>query len=992
MRAIIYGALRTAHRFHLRPANRTVADARRCLQTRNFHRSTIAYRLPDSDVGTSNDGKGDTTTKNEQDEQSVSDGVSADVPEDDSKLEKVSNRHRRRMNQGSGLRKTDGSERLPKTPLLELPEWFLERNMKVFRHSDDPNKLLTLYRNDPGLTHGHPSRGSPPQLLNGLLGRTTATHGIPEPLRDGEKRVIYDEISSEGYSSVYSLHADIYNEVLASIRVGLTLRPPSHLDLKNICRPDVHLLCPRPDASNFLNSIVQRAAFDLEADIVILDPEDIAQIVSARVGEDIAWTWGAARLLGYTTAQVADTPESISANESPEDKTGDGEEFDWFEAASPFEPFHDSKSHNTALFSPGYKASGTLDSSLKLTAAFISPNSFAQLMSKVPEAQPSVSGLSADSITQCKLEPVLEALIDSVVGKRFSSESDSSNHSSGSMLPRRRLIVQINQYKEMSKTNLGNYVLQKLKDIVKKRWHRGKDIMIVGTSAGDQGPLTLSKIRRTQSYVNPDDRTILVTPMRNTIQSSVFKEDDKLRIRQINIRHLENMIRQLAAEVGKSLKIDLQRDTPDLPAFALEIYNKVWSYARVHRLAVTMLGMNLSASLDGRSFVQALQAIEESDNVKYLTWGTVEKPKQEDGTDETADPNTVDPSQLNDKMRQIMKTCTTREQELLCGVVNPADIHTTFDDIRAPTETIDALKTLTSLALIRPESFSYGVLANDKITGLLLYGPPGTGKTLLAKAVAKESGATVLEVSSSELRDMYVGESEKNVKAVFSLARKLSPCVIFLDEADSLLRSRGGDQRRPGHRGLINQFLREWDGLKDMTTLLMVATNRPFDLDEAVLRRLPRKILMDLPVEKDREAILKIHLRDEILDESVSLNDLAKQTPFYSGSDLKNLSIAAALACVRDENLAAAQHVGDTPYIYPEKRTLTKKHFDSALEEISASISEDMSTLSAIRKFDARYGDRKGRRKRGAGLGFGGTSAPENDSEAVRVRKIEVAA
>jgi SpoVK/Ycf46/Vps4 family AAA+-type ATPase len=401
--------------------------------------------------------------------------------------------------------------------------------------------------------------------------------------------------------------------------------------------------------------------------------------------------------------------------------------------------------------------------------------------------------------------------------------------------------------------------------------------------------------------------------------------------------------------------------------------------------------MNPSASLDGPSFVQALQAIEASDNVKYLTWRTVEKPKQEGETDGVADPNTVGPQQANDKMRQITKTCTMHERKLLCGVVNPTDIHTTFDDIRAPTETIDALKTLTSLALIRPESLSYGVLANDKITGLLLYGPPGTGKTLLAKAVAKESGATVLEVSASELNDMYVGESEKNVKAIFSLARKLSPCVVFLDEADSLLRSRGGGQIRTGHRDLINQFLREWDGLRDMTTLLMVATNRPFDLDEAVLRRLPRKILMDLPVEKDREAILKIHLQDEILDESVSLNDLAKQTPFYSGSDLKNLSIAAALACVRDENLTAAQHVGDTPYVYPEKRTLTKKHFDSALEEISASTSEDMSTLSAIRKFDARYGDRKGRRKRSAGLGFGGASVPEEDSEAGRVRKIEVA-
>jgi SpoVK/Ycf46/Vps4 family AAA+-type ATPase len=453
------------------------------------------------------------------------------------------------------------------------------------------------------------------------------------------------------------------------------------------------------------------------------------------------------------------------------------------------------------------------------------------------------------------------------------------------------------------------------------------------------------------------------------------------------------MVRQLAGTVGKSLSIDLQQGLLLIPSFAQDIYKDVWSYARIQRIAVTMLGMNFSSTtLEGPSLVEALQALEASDDVKFV-WCAEER-KQEDMAHKIVDPIILSPEQAaKERMQHIKKTCTKHERKLLGGVVNPCDIHTTFADIRAPAETIDALKTLTSLALIRPESFSYGVLATDKITGLLLYGPPGTGKTLLAKAVAKESGATVLEVSASELNDMYVGEGEKNVKAVFSLAKKLSPCVVFLDEADSILGSRGGDLgRRKSHRELINQFLREWDGMEDMSTLLMVATNRPFDLDEAVLRRLPRKILMDLPLEKDREAILKIHLRDEILDESVSLSNIAMQTTFYSGSDLKNLSVAAALACVRDENIAAAQHVGSMPYIYPARRTLTKKHFDKALEEISASISEDMSTLSAIRKFDERYGDRKGRRKRGTGMGFGGTKEPEKDSEAGRVRKIELAA
>lgn len=237
---------------------------------------------------------------------------------------------------------------------------------------------------------------------------------------------------------------------------------------------------------------------------------------------------------------------------------------------------------------------------------------------------------------------------------------------------------------------------------------------------------------------------------------------------------------------------------------------------------------------------------------------------------------------------------------------------------------------------------------------------------------------------------MYVGEGEKNIRAIFSLAKKLTPCIVFIDEADAILGARSGGSNRTSHRELINQFLREWDGMTETSAFIMVATNRPFDLDEASLRRLPRRLLVDLPVEKDREAILKIHLKDEILDSEVSLSQLATQTPFYSGSDLKNVAVAAALSCVREEFEAAAAHAKDSTndeiYHYPEKRILHDRHFSKAMEEISASISEDMASLSAIRKFDEKYGDRRGRRKKG---GYGFKTVADNEkanSDAARVR------
>ena len=140
----------------------------------------------------------------------------------------------------------------------------------------------------------------------------------------------------------------------------------------------------------------------------------------------------------------------------------------------------------------------------------------------------------------------------------------------------------------------------------------------------------------------------------------------------------------------------------------------------------------------------------------------------------------------------------------------------------------------------------------------------------------------------------YVGEAEKLVKAVFSLARRLSPCVVFLDEIDALFgartASRDGGGAATAHRGVITEFMQEMDGLKsskDDGVIVIGATNRPFDLDDAVLRRLPRRLLVDLPGEKERAEILKILLREETLDSDVTAEALAKKTESFSGSDLK---------------------------------------------------------------------------------------------------------
>ncbi|CAE7168469.1 unnamed protein product [Rhizoctonia solani] len=274
-----------------------------------------------------------------------------------------------------------------------------------------------------------------------------------------------------------------------------------------------------------------------------------------------------------------------------------------------------------------------------------------------------------------------------------------------------------------------------------------------------------------------------------------------------------------------------------------------------------------------------------------------------------------EPGQEDDLVERVKNDpdLEPHEDRLLGCIVNPAELQTTFAQVHLPDITIDSVRTLVSLPLLYPAAFRSGILAQHAMTGALLFGPPGTGKTLLAKALAKESGARMMVVKPSDVMDMYVGEGEKLVRSVFSLARRLSPCIVFLDEIDALLGARSSRDTggaASAHRGLVTEFMQEMDGLRSSASSNVVvigATNRPFDLDDAVLRRLPRRLLIDLPGLEEREAILRIMLKEEDLAADVDVPTLAKRTDGFSGSDLKNLVVAAALDAVKEKVGSRAQ-------------------------------------------------------------------------------------
>lgn len=217
-------------------------------------------------------------------------------------------------------------------------------------------------------------------------------------------------------------------------------------------------------------------------------------------------------------------------------------------------------------------------------------------------------------------------------------------------------------------------------------------------------------------------------------------------------------------------------------------------------------------------------------------------------------------------------------------------------------ETKNNLHRLVNVSKLKFKQDSHRLLQQLKTKGVMFYGPPGTGKTHLSRAIAKNSGANMLAIDGADVTHKWVGDTEKYIKAAFSVARKLHPCVLFMDEVESLLYRRGGGDRS-WRRAALTQFLQEMDGLANQkdAPFLICATNRPDDLDQAFLRRLPNKILFAMPILEEREQMIRLHLDDQDLERGLTIESLARQTKGYSGSDLHSFCQQAAWAWMNEQ-------------------------------------------------------------------------------------------
>ena len=224
-----------------------------------------------------------------------------------------------------------------------------------------------------------------------------------------------------------------------------------------------------------------------------------------------------------------------------------------------------------------------------------------------------------------------------------------------------------------------------------------------------------------------------------------------------------------------------------------------------------------------------------------------------------------------------------------------------WDDIGGVDDAIESLREGIELPLKNAEAFArLGIRAAK---GFLLYGPPGTGKTLLAKAVAKEAEANFISMKSSDLLSKWYGESEQQIARMFQRARAVAPCVVFIDEIDSLVPARGSGQGEPQVTGrVVNTILAEMDGLEELQSVIVIgATNRPTLVDPALLRpgRFDELVYVGTPDEKGREQILGIHAAAMPLAKDVDMASIAKKTERFTGADLEDVVRRAGLNALR---------------------------------------------------------------------------------------------
>lgn len=510
----------------------------------------------------------------------------------------------------------------------------------------------------------------------------------------------------------------------------------------------------------------------------------------------------------------------------------------------------------------------------------------------------------------------INALIDSTKTDTFSNDAEKEAETAP-------LIIHLRAINDLLKLDNGLDIIENFRHYVEKHRSNGEQILLVVSASVSQAPLkpdsdddnalrveySCYKERRLREELQiRDDSVVCMPAMQQGPDSSETKPSRKVErhAHKIRCEMRHYMPEDLLDQFQNILAPHSQWDFGDV---LLSFEKSALSGANAERAAKQICGRAIRN-----------KALCEEDIKSVL--------KRVHSSSELLGEKKPSPAELfKRRIDELRDDCRGHEEDMLDCIVDTNQLETKFDDVVIDNEAKETVKQLIGMSQL--SSQTHPLLRQVQMKGALFYGPPGTGKTHLTRAIARESGASMLAVDAGQLMVKWVGDTEKNILALFSLCAKLHPCILFIDEADALFGRRTGNDTS-WRRNHVTLMLQQMDGLtaNEKTPFVIVATNRPSDLDEAFLRRLPHKVHFPLPTEKERKSILRLWLKDEDITDAIIIDQLARKTEGYSGADLKSLCGQAALTW-RVEQAGIIQPPGDSE---KPKFLLTAQHFAKALK------------------------------------------------------------